>query len=63
MSEPLDEETETTWIEFMNRFDTEIYPVIFKDRGYTKDVAMIIWTLNKYGNDLADVLEELKNKI
>lgn len=57
MSEPLHEEVEQSWIEFLNRFDAEIYPTLFEKRGFTKGEAMIIWNLSKIEAQLDEVLE------
>jgi hypothetical protein len=62
MSEPLEEETETTWIEFLNRFETEIYPTLFEKRGYSKDYALMFWTLNRFSNDVAELTLLLKER-
>lgn len=47
MSEPLEEGAEESWITHLNRFDTEIYPVLFQARGYTKAEALMIWQLSR----------------
>lgn len=60
--DPLDEVVETSWLTFLNRFDREIYPVLFQPRGFTKDAALIAWTLNRYGGDLADLVKIIEDK-
>lgn len=47
MSEALYEDTEVNWRVFLDRFDTEIYPVLFQERGYTKGEALIAWSIGR----------------
>lgn len=55
MPEPLHEAVENAWLAFLNRFDTEIYPVLFKDRGYTKGEALLAWHLSQVNEGLDDL--------
>lgn len=58
MPEPLEEEAETSWMVYLDRFDKEIYPVLFKPRGYTKGEAAIIWSLGKLENRVDALVEQ-----
>lgn len=60
--EPLTESAEISWIEFLNRFDNEIYPTLFKDRGYTKGEALECWNNNLLRTDIEKLLELLEDK-
>lgn len=55
MSEPLHEETEESWLEFLNRFDNEIYPNVFRRYGYTRAEAMTFWSLAKIESGLEEL--------
>lgn len=58
MPEPLDEVVEESWIEFLNRFDVEIYP-LFEGRGVSKADAMIIWSLARLESEIEDIKQSL----
>ena len=45
------------WIGWAEEFDQKIWP-IFKDRGYSKDVIMIVWHLNMIQNRIGDLAKE-----
>jgi hypothetical protein len=62
MSEPLFEETEIAWQETLNRFDEHIWPM-FRDRGYTKGEAHILWALGQLAVDLHEVNEKMESSI
>lgn len=49
-SVPLDEDVEQSWLHYNDKFDREIYPLLFESRGYTKGEANIIWMLSKLEN-------------
>lgn len=51
------EDQEESWIRALNHFDSEVWPHLFKDRGYTKGEAMIIWRLCS----LDEAVEALRN--
>ncbi len=58
MPEPLDEAVEESWLEFFNRFDTEIYPNIFRPRGIARAEALIVWELSNLRNAVEAALSE-----
>lgn len=59
MPEPLTEQAEESWLEFLNRFDAEIYPTLFKRYGYTRADALMVWQLARIDTGL----EELRQSI
>lgn len=62
MSEPLREENEEVWIEDLNRFDEHIWP-LFKDRGYTKGEAHLLYRLTGVQLELQTVNETLAERM
>ena len=59
MAEPLSEETEVSWIEFMNKFNEHIYPTCFEPYGISRDAALMAWTFNMYSNSLDTLLRNV----
>lgn len=59
MPEPLDEHTEETWLAYLNKFEQEIYPALFEPRGYTKNEALMFWSMNTLTNDIGKLLDKL----
>jgi hypothetical protein len=57
MSEPIEESVEVSFIEWLNRFEEHIWP-LFKDRGYSKGDALIMWHLNRVENRIEDLMAE-----
>jgi len=52
------EDTEVSWIEVLAEFDEKVWPV-FERAGYTKDTALILWSivqLKQAVNDIADAV-------
>jgi len=63
MSEPLEEAVEESWLEFLNRFDNEIYPSLFAPRGLTKPEALILWELSNLRNELSDLRQAIEGEV
>lgn len=59
MSEPLHESAEVSWLSFLDRFDSVMWPTLFAGRGYTKGEALIAWSISR----LEETLEELKEEV
>lgn len=55
MPEPIHESTEVAWQEALTRFDVEIYPLLFKERGYSKAEAMLVWRLAGLQEEIEDL--------
>jgi hypothetical protein len=55
MPEPLREDVEESWLEFLNRFDAEIYPHIFRRYGFTRAEALMSWQLAKIESELDEL--------
>lgn len=62
MSEPMHEGTEEYWIEQLNRFDTEIYPLLFQARGYSKGEAYTLWMLASLCTAVDDLAKQFEDK-
>lgn len=63
MSEPLEEAVEESWLEYLNRFDEHIYPVLFKSRGLTKAEALFLWELSNTRNAVDGLLARLSEDL
>lgn len=67
MADPLlTPEERAEWSESLDRFDREVWP-LFRARGYSKDVALVMWEvarvqgkLTAFGETLTAILRELK---
>ena len=55
MLEPLDEKVETQWLEMLDEYDQEIYPVLFDKHGISREMGLLIWTINRLRNDVDEV--------
>jgi hypothetical protein len=49
------------WREFLDDFE-EIYDTIFKPRGYSKDTAVILWTMNRQENVMRRIRDALQGE-
>jgi len=45
-----------SWREVLDEFETVVWP-LFKQRGYSKDTALLVWHLNPIKNYLAEMSE------
>lgn len=62
MSEPLYESTEVNWRSYLDRFDTVIWPTLFRGRGIDKGSALIAWSLGLLQDDVSDIKKSLEHK-
>jgi hypothetical protein len=60
--EPLDEEIEISWLTFLRRFETQIYPSLFKSSGISMSDAMLLWELSNLRNEITSLREDLSDK-
>lgn len=58
-NDPLNEDVEVSWRIWLDRFDKVIYPILFRDRGISKDTALLVWQNSK----IQDEIENLGNKL
>jgi len=47
---------EISWIQYLDAFNEQVWPV-FKERGFSKDMALQVWMLNKIFNELECIYE------
>lgn len=60
MAEPIHEATEVAWLEALDRFDKEIYPLLFEPRGYSKEAAFIAWRLAGLSEEIVELRETIE---
>lgn len=53
--EPLDEAVEVSWNIYMERFKTQIYPVIFQAYKVPFDIALLTWGIAKLHDEVAEL--------
>lgn len=63
MSEPLDEEAEVSWLTYLNRFEQEIYPTLFAQRGYTKAEALLVWSLHGIESSIDTLAARIEDRL
>ena len=59
MAEPMDEAVETSWLEWLNRYDSEIWPALFEPRGISRADGMILWSLNMLRTTVCELKDAL----
>jgi hypothetical protein len=60
-----DAEAEISWRAYVGDFNDRVWP-LFKELGYTKDTALMVWLLNKNYNlttELIDSIKELSEEL
>lgn len=58
--EPLLEQTEVHWQNFMRRFDEVVYPQLFEPRGIDKNTALLSWQLSYHMDELLEIKQAIK---
>lgn len=63
MPEPLREDVEVSWLAFLDQFDAEIYPNIFRPRGYTRAEVLVAWSIGRLEAELEGVKSAIEDKL
>ena len=52
----LNEEGKQAWYVYLSEFKRDVYPT-FKARGYSRDTALVVWTLQRLANQVTELRE------
>lgn len=52
-----DEETEASWLGYMRQFRDDVYPLVFKQFGFSLPEAFLAWQMNRVHNAVDKLID------